>query len=327
MATYKFVDSGAGGGNDGTSWADAWTSIVSANGVAADTIVLVKGGTTYDAQDGATNSCLNASANGTISQPIIYQGDDASGGAGEGVAATFTLDAGTNTLAFAAIPAQWTVWKYVIFTGGSTGGLYLTAIDNVLCYKCLFHDTATGAAGDNYWVLINCEIYNNTFGVNFDLYAGIIGCEFYNNSVSDITNVDSASLILFNIFHEDNDITCFTSSNAVPSWIIGNTFDGMNDGIGINFTSAAIGSWPVILNNCIYDLATGIQTTTDCAGGFTAIRNNLFNSNMANVNANDNIRVGEDTQTGAPAFVTEGSDYHPASGSPLIDNALDAGSL
>ena len=321
---YKFVDSGAGGANNGNDWANAWTSIVSANGVAADTIVLVKGGTTYDAQDGGTSSCLNASGNGTISQPVTYQGDDASGGAGEGNPATFTLDANTNNLDYAAIPAQHTVWNYVIFTGSNTGGLHSSSQDTIICYECVFHTAGTyGARVDDDCYFIGCTFYGNTNGLDADDYLRVIGCRFYNNSGSDLLN--SHELVAaFNLFNEDNNVTCMKSSHSFQT-IINNTFDGYGDGIGIDFTAGGANMWPMVINNCFYDLATGMQHATDVSGCKSVTHNNLFNSNSANDETN--MSTGFNVQTGAPNFVTEGTDYHPDTGSPLIDNGLDAGDI
>lgn len=64
MAT-KYVWSGASGSNDGSSWANAWTSLASSNGVAAGDVVKVH---KTHSQTTLTNTI--AWSNGTISNPV-----------------------------------------------------------------------------------------------------------------------------------------------------------------------------------------------------------------------------------------------------------------
>jgi len=61
----KFVFSGAVGANDGTSWANAWTSEASSNGVAAGDVVKV-----HKTHSGANNGANINWSNGTFSNPV-----------------------------------------------------------------------------------------------------------------------------------------------------------------------------------------------------------------------------------------------------------------
>lgn len=65
MTTY-YVDSAAGGNNDGSDWTNAWTSLASSTGVAAGSIILVDDG---HSQDPGASATL-AWANGTIANPV-----------------------------------------------------------------------------------------------------------------------------------------------------------------------------------------------------------------------------------------------------------------
>jgi hypothetical protein len=64
MAT-KFVNSGAAGANNGTSWTDAWTSLASSNGVAAGDIVKV-----HKTHSETTLAAAINWSNGTIANPV-----------------------------------------------------------------------------------------------------------------------------------------------------------------------------------------------------------------------------------------------------------------
>ena len=331
--TLKFVDSGASGADDGTSWADAWETIAQANNVAAGTTVLVKGGTTYTAEDGASDAVLNSSANGTITAPVIYQGDDASGGAGVGNPAYFTLDA-NSALAYACIPVAHTIYRHCKFTGGTSAGCYSTSQDFVSFYDCwAYSNSSTGVRTDNNSIAVGCKFFTTGQGLRMDNDVIVIGCEFYNNSTEDINT--QYGVYVFNFFHEDQNVICINvDGDGGPMVFLGNTFDGMTDGIGIDFGHATQAMMPVIINNCFYDLTTGLASVTDWSDIVTFIRNNLFNSNTADADAQMNI--GEDEQTDAPDFVDEDGtgtetgtdiDYRPDTGSPLIDNALDATNL
>jgi hypothetical protein len=69
-ATTWYVDSGAGGANNGTSWGNAWTSVGSVAGVKAGDVVYISGGPT-----GQTRSYSGGwtPAGGNSSASIIYQ--------------------------------------------------------------------------------------------------------------------------------------------------------------------------------------------------------------------------------------------------------------
>ncbi len=332
--TYKFVDGDLGtGDNDGTSWANAWRTIIQANGVAADTTVLVASGTTYTAQDGATDSCLSVTANGTIAGPVTFQGDDESGGAGPGNLATFTLDADTNALVNAALIPNHTVFVGCRFTGASADGAECGVNDNIMFRKCTFdNNDALGLSGDNYITAISCTFHTNNYGADVDNAVRFIGCEFYNNTSGSIQNIASG-LVLFNVFREHNDITMFRCDYTSTYTIIGNVFHGENSvGTGVDLDDAGIVQWPIIMNNVFYDLKMGIQAGTDINGGRHGILNNHFNSNTADTDAE--IEEGFDTQTDPPVFKSEATsaaddtvDYSPDTGSPLIDNGLDGGDV
>jgi len=332
--TYKFVDSGAGGNNDGTTWEHAWTSIVSAHGVAADTTVLVKTGTTYTVQDGATNSCLSITANGTVNGPVTFQGDDASGGAGPGALGTFTLDANTNTLVNAAIIPNYTVFVGCRFTGASGDGAECGANDYIAFHKCTFdNNDSFGCGADNNIYFINCIFHTNNYGFDADLNVRVIGCEFYNNTSGSMNDCQTG-VFLYNVFHEHADVVSILSASATHAIVVaGNVFHGSNGaGTGISLDNAAQSVWPVIINNSFYNLSSGITSGTAINGSRWLIHNNHFESNTADTDAD--IEEGQGTQTGAPQFTDEAAsaadavtDYTPASGSPLIDNGLDQGDI
>lgn len=76
MTTY-YVDSSAGGNNDGSDWTNAWTSLASSLGVAAGSIVLVDDGHSEDPGESVTYNW----SNGTTVAPVkIISVDKGAGG-------------------------------------------------------------------------------------------------------------------------------------------------------------------------------------------------------------------------------------------------------
>jgi len=95
MATH-YVDSGAGGANDGTSWANAWTSLASAVGVAAGDEVRID----YQHNQNPGASATWTFTNGTAANPVkLVSCDPADDSYRKATAAQFSGAASDLTLA------------------------------------------------------------------------------------------------------------------------------------------------------------------------------------------------------------------------------------
>lgn len=320
----KFVDSAASGGNDGTSWADAWTALSSANGVAAGDIVLVAEGTTYSAQDGASNSVLDASANGDMTAGVIYQGDDKSGGAGIGNPGYFTIDAANGGLNYCVKAKANNVFRYVNFYGAGTTAVYGAALHNITLDHCNIYSSGNGVATSGQSLQVkSCYIHNNTgTAISGGYYTSVIDCNLANNDTAVITC--TTGVIVNNIIRMPDNVTAISFSNMDRLCaVINNTIDGENTGVGIDFTDATGTMNPIVINNIIYDLTMGIQAATDIGNIDYIMSNNLFNSNTDNYDAEVGT-VGLNAVTEAPAFTTEGSDYSLTSSSPALATGIGA---
>jgi len=326
--TYRFVDSGASGTNSGLNWTDAWTSIASAKAVAADTVVLIKGGTTYDTEDAATDAILDlVGCAGTLDAPVVFQGDDASGGAGPGNPAEWELDADANNLNYCVKNNN----SYVVFKnceawGANISAFYELTEDRRMYYRCKIHDnTSYNLRGDDGVHLVLCEIYNSGYGYEGDNKTFFVACEFYNHTINDVSCDTGISFA--NIVHNSNDVVHFEfKAGTYHQLHANNTFDGHNAGTGLLIKATNV-DFPEVINNIFYDLTTGLDGDASILGAEHSLLFNLFNSNTNDVSA-DFGSTGMEPQTGAPAFTGEGvGDYTLADGSPAKDNGLDAAQI
>ncbi len=318
--------------NDGNTEAQAFATLARAADavIAGDTVYVQNTATDYTDEDeaGATTSNVEISTIGTETARIYWRGytttiSDA------GIA---IVNAG-NTFAscLMGLP-DFHTFENFRFTDATGEGLSHGGSSGVLYKNCEIDDHGSkGVHADNGTVFINCEVYNNgTYGIEGDLGLVMIACRIYDNDKGVLArNSLSYGCVYFN--NATTNVESFVETNI--HGMINCTIDGETVGKGYHGSDAAtVTSTPILVNNIIYDLVTGIETEIDYtavtfpanAQG-VAVLNNLFNSNTADATS---ITTGDDPQTGAPQFTNEaGADYTLASGSPAIDNGYDAGNF
>lgn len=319
-----FVDSTATGADDGTSWTDAYpslnTALLAANHAPGDQYLV----------SGTFLEVVNLAEIAAVTTPTIVQGDDKSGGAGVGNPATFTIDA-ESTRANCMLSGLGSVSFYYVFkdmrtTGGTGHGISLGSGDNVTFKKCRSdNNVSLGLVADNNVKFEECQFDNNDGGgMLSDDNVVVAGCVAFGNGVHQLWT--NAGLFVGCLVYEVGAGYYGIYCDSVGLIMIVNcTIDGENNATnrGINAPHAS-SRLEVVVNNIVYDCATGIYTSRDL--GESAIsRSNLLNSNTADYNNFDTF-TGE--QTGAPSFTSEaGDDYTLQSGSPAKAAGYDAGEI
>lgn len=309
--TY-WVEKGHGGTDAGTETNPYLTIAQAAAVVAADDQVNVSNA------GGDYVENVTITVPGTAGAPIVWVGHGGTPG-DTGIATIDPTSAGTCVT---GSTESFQVWRNFKFNGASSNGYQDTGADTCTFYNCEFSNNGGhGLVFDNNAVIVNCSFHNNSSnGTNMDTGQQIHNCVFYANSNHGLF-CDSGTAVgnlCYGLAATYSNIT-FNDTAAGANSVVNNTCDGENGattkGIDINGTTRHM----AIINNIVYDHATGIELANDNLGQ-GVIGWNLLNSNTTDeTNVTDSIN----NQTTAPAFTNEaGDDYTLGASSDAIDNGL-----
>ena len=311
MPTY-YVESGHGGTDAGTI-TNPWLLIQSAaSAVAAGDTVNVKATATYVEN-------VTISTFGSAAAPITWIGYTTTIG-DEGVV---TIDPSSAGTCVTGSGEHYQVWRNFRFTGASAHGYLDPAADNSTFYNCEFDNNGDdGFQNDNNSGFLRCSFHNNAgVGCETDDGAGFYACVFYANASNGSLWIESGEVIkcLFYGLAASDDQIQVNDTVVRPTFFVMNTFDGENAATttALDLNGPSVQCY--ILDNIIYDHATGIDLATDNAGS-GQVGWNLLNSNTTD---ETNVTNSLNNQTTAPAFTAEGTDdYTLGATSDAIDNAL-----
>ena len=316
MTTY-YVDGAVGSdSNAGTSEGagNAWLTIgKGASTVAAGDTVNVKATGNY-----VENVTLVTP--GAIGTPILWQGYTSTVG-DEGVVTIAPSVAGYCVTGSGEF---FQVWRNFRFTGASNAGYFDSSADNLTFDNCEFDTNGTkGFQSDNNVGFLRCSFHGNTtVGAEADDGTMFYACVFYANGGNGNAHIESGQAIkcLFYGLAAGDDQLQVNDLQARPTLYVMNTFDGENaattTALDINGVNAV---QSYIVDNIIYDHASGIDLATDNLGS-GQIGWNLLNSNTTD---ETNVTGSINNQTTAPAFTNEGTDdYTLGATSDAIDNGL-----
>lgn len=297
----------------GGAWktlAEATLFTKSSSGV--DVTINIKGSADY------TEKVDWQSANGSTSQPCHWTGYATTPGDG----GLFIIDAESSRN---------------LCIGGS--GAVATVLAN--CHSK--NSTAINIGGSNAQVLAlrNCRSSSaGTVGIRLSTNSNLVGCLSENSGTIGIQDNTTAQCyactvigsatdgILLGGGHAVNNLLVSNAGSGIKmtnsskdQFVIHNTIDGDNDDttIGIELSSPGI---VTMVNNLVYDCATGIQTGESDHEGRKINLGNLLNGNTVDY-VSWSASLNE--QTGAPLFINEGTDWGLLSGSPAIGNGVSAG--
>jgi hypothetical protein len=318
--TVYYVDGVDGAdGNAGTSEGsgNAWATIDKAmNTVAAGDKVWVKGNGNY-----VETATLDTA--GTSTTPIVFEGYTTT--TGDNGKATIAPSTG-SCLGTTINGNTFYVFHNFIFDGtnGSSNAVSTASDDYTSYWNCEFaNSSGAGITADNYHAFYFCEFYNNTTqGVTVDNNAIFVGCTSYNNGGEQI---DAAVCDLMYKCVIYGSTGGSDAMNGNMGYAIGNTIDGENTAtVGISSTTSS----GAIMDNVIYDCATGVTVN---ATGLTyryGHAHNLLNSNTTDYSNTPTQEVGYQDVTSAPAFIDEaGDDYRLTLASGAVDAGLKPGGI
>lgn len=323
MSIY-YVDMAVG--NDANAGTDegsgnAWKTIDKAmNTVVAGDKVWVKASADY-------TEVATIDTAGTATAPIVFEGYTTT--TGDGGRATITGSSSrANCITVSIGGSFFYAFKNFRFTAATGNGVN-TSATKVTYKNCKFD--ANGGIGLNGLDLIceGCEFISNTsYGVQTSNSTGLehgvfIGCRFDNNG--DVAIQADTHVVVLECTFFSNGLQAISYTLTGGLCVVVNcTFDGDGKdttvGIEVTKTNATV----ALVNNAIYDCVTGVSNTLGNKGESVVSRNNLVN---ANTTAYNNAATFTGEVTAAPVFVDEvaGADYHPDTGSPLIDAGFDGG--
>ncbi len=316
-----FVDSAAGGTNNGTSWTNAFTSLN--NALSVDNHIA---GHQY-LVSGTFNEIVNIVEVATQVAQTVVQGDDQSGGAGVGVAAQFVIDGQStraNCVASALNSPIWYVFKNMTCQNATNNGCSLSGEANAKYVDCIFDNNGSdGIKGDHHISLEGC-ISTGNIGDGLEINNGgsVIGCRISTNGADGI-NSNQCLVVFSEFFSNAGTAIHWNSSVSGTCFAIHNTIDGDgNDTTNGIYQDSATPSRCYAFGNIIYDCVTGYRADGDGGEQWTSF-NNLLNANGTDYVLADTFK-GE--VTGAPAFTDEDSnDYTIQPGSPAKAAGIDAG--
>ena len=308
MPTY-YVD-GAVGNNEnlGTSEGagNAWATISYAvSQVSAGDQVWVKGGTDYTE--------TTARPVGLSSAWITFSGYTTTPGDG----GKATIDATGETYGISAIGPPISVyarWENIIIENATSYGASCGNDGYDAWINCEFNNNGGGGVLGNKTTFVGCSATGNT-GIGISTgYGSVVNCVSSGNSTDGVK-----SNAVFGCELISNAGIAIQGTNFCPAFCC-NTIDGDNDDTTIGIQTISYQN-SIMINNIIYDCATGISVATNSSGH--EVSNNLLYANATNFT---NIPAEHDNlTTDAPAFTDEaGGDYTLASGSAARNAGADA---
>jgi len=319
MATY-YVDSAATGANNGTSEADAWTTIDTAmNNVIAGDKVWVKASGNY-------NETATIDTAGSSGSEIIFEGYTSIPGDNGKV----TIDGQStraNCVIEGAVTASYYIFKNFIFTGATGRGVQIAGGDQHTYMNCEFtNNGGEGILGDNSFRFINCKfVINGGRGVQSGSSVVAIGCIFGSNT-NDNVDSDSCTLLYKNVCYGVSDFNQGFDVNGCFA-AVGNTLDGEGSASSTGLLLST-DTDPIIIDNIIYDFNIAVNVTNSPVfGGGYLTGYNLLNSNNTDYQETGET-VGYQDVTTAPGFTDEaGDDYRLSENSPARNKGLVPGGI
>jgi parallel beta-helix repeat protein len=337
--TYKYVDNASAGGGDGSSWSLSGASAAYTEAeleaymegtIAAETVMYIKGGTTY-----VLDSAYNWSARaGSIDTPIVWIGV-VSTCTNTGANVVFSdwaqgnnrplFDCGSQTITL----SSYNIIRNIRFDGDAANMIVLAAAD--IFENCKF--TSDKGSSTNQYIV---QSANDGYFIN---------CEFSSAKTHGLWINGIANIVKFCYFHDFSDATngqaVYIAAQA-RQYIDNNIFDFCK--YGIYSSGSFYGS---IVNNTFYECDTGVYSSNYA----TVIMNNIQEGNNTvgfNWLASRKFNLfwgnhGDDTRctdmwlnvattgpsadlvvtTGDPLFTAAGSDFSLQYTSPCAASAED----
>lgn len=313
FATTYYVDGNASGLNNGSTWANAFETLAQAGALGTTGhIVLIANGYNYEEQDDATDSVLNCDTTASRTAPMVYQGCTGTGDETNFVPAQASIDPGTNNLDYGIIAANNTAFRHLTIVDANVNGIGTFGIDGCFIQTCVISNCGTsGIDLDNATTVVDSIVTGNTNGIQADSDSYMFANKVFDNTTLNIAvNGGNAN---YNLMYGAGLTAHLRFNSDAVNRAVGNTIDGETSGVGIDWEAGATMTYaPVAINNCIYDLTTGMQTGGTTSQAWGVIMNNLFNSNTTDTDADigSGIYPSDNKITAAPGFKNEATgDY------------------
>ena len=308
--TTIYVDSGASGANDGTSWTDAYTTIQAAIGALPDliahavTIYVKQGaGSGASAKYYRETVTIKNKVGTTAVAAITIQGHNGTDPQTINADYIRVTGADSGTDPSSDTPAR----RHVFNIENNALPIYLTALQA----DCAGADTGSGGARSNIYIgqsrvitqTVNC-VYSANVGLRVERY-GILEVNEYtvinNNAAQGVRAIDQSIIttygesgVLAGIEVKDNYASNVNGQNGVTAMIYNWDVGGTSTTSGISLEYASIGR--------IYGITCALNSTGYCV--------NLTRTSWARVYGNCTL-----SNTGA------GDTLFPSSGANLVNNA------